>query len=220
MDVKGARKKTRSSGEQRTQAERSEATRAALIATARRLFADRGYAGVATEELVRAAGVTRGALYHHFEGKAELFGAVFEQIEAELAERLATESLAKEDPWEGLLAGLGMFLDVCVEPEVQRIALLDAPSVLGWDAWREVEERHGLGLIRLALQNLIDQEAIEPQPVEPLAHAILGTLIEAGLYVARADQVDVARAEMGTVLRRMLEGLRSPARRQRRVSSR
>ena len=81
-----------------------------------------------------------------------------------------------------------MFLDVCVEPEVQRIALLDAPSVLGWDAWRQVEARHGLGLIRLALQNLIDEGTIEAQPVEPLAHAILGTLIEAGLYVARADQ--------------------------------
>jgi AcrR family transcriptional regulator len=220
MGVKGARRQARSGGgEHRTQAERSEATRAALIATARRLFAERGYAGVGTEELVRDAGVTRGALYHHFEGKTELFGAVFEQIEAELAERLATEALAKEDPWEGLLAGLEMFLDLCVEPEVQRVALIDAPSVLGWDAWREVEERHGLGLIRLALQNLIDEGAIEPQPVEPLAHAILGTLIEAGLYVARADQVDAARAEMGMVLRRMLEGLRSPGRRPRRLSS-
>jgi AcrR family transcriptional regulator len=212
MDVKRARRQPRPrGGGRRTQAERSEATQAALIATARRLFAERGYAGVGTEELVRASGVTRGALYHHFKGKADLFGAVFEQIEGELAERLANEALSKEDPWEGLLAGLEMFLDVCVEPEVQRIALLDAPSVLGWDAWREVEARHGLGLIRLALQTLIDERAIEEQPVEPLAHAILGTLIEAGLYVARADQVDVARAQMGTVLRRMLEGLRSPA---------
>src|SRR4051812_29963063 len=170
----------------RTQAERSEATQSVLVSTARRLFAERGYAGVGTEELVRAAGVTRGALYHHFDGKADLFGAVFEQIEQELAERLAAEALSRKDPWEGLLAALEMFLDLCVEPEVQRIALLDAPSVLGWDAWREVEARHGLGLIRLALQNLINDGAIEAQPVEPLAHAILGALIEAGLYVARA----------------------------------
>jgi AcrR family transcriptional regulator len=211
MDVKGARRTPRSEGGgRRTQAERSEATQAALIVTARRLFAERGYAGVGTEELVRAAGVTRGALYHHFDGKADLFGAVFEQIEQELAERLAAEALSKKDPWEGLLAALEMFLDLCVEPEVQRIALLDAPSVLGWDAWREVEARHGLGLIRLALQNLINEGAIEAQPVEPLAHAILGALIEAGLYVARADPLVTARAEMGTVLRRMLEGLRSP----------
>jgi AcrR family transcriptional regulator len=211
MDVKGASRTARSEGGgRRTQAERSEATQAALIVTARRLFAERGYAGVGTEELVRAAGVTRGALYHHFDGKADLFGAVFEQIEQELAERLAAEALSKKDPWEGLLAALEMFLDLCVEPEVQRIALLDAPSVLGWDAWREVEARHGLGLIRLALQNLIDEGAIQAQPVEPLAHAILGALIEAGLYVARADPLVTARAEMGTVLRRMLEGLRSP----------
>jgi AcrR family transcriptional regulator len=211
MDVKGASRTARAEGGgRRTQAERSEATRAALIVTARRLFAERGYAGVGTEELVRAAGVTRGALYHHFDGKADLFGAVFEQIEQELAERLAAEALSRNDPWEGLLAALEMFLDLCVEPEVQRIALLDAPSILGWDAWREVEARHGLGLIRLALQNLIDEGAIEAQPVEPLAHAILGALIEAGLYVARADPLVTARAEMGTVLRRMLEGLRSP----------
>jgi AcrR family transcriptional regulator len=211
MDVKGSRKPPGpEGGGTRTQAERSEATQAALIAAARRLFADRGYAGVGTEEVVRASGVTRGALYHHFEGKEDLFRAVFEQVERELAERFATEALSKEDPWEGLLAALEMFLDVCVEPEVQRIALLDAPSVLGWDAWREVEARHGLGLIRLALQNLIDAGELEAQPVEPVAHAILGTLIEAGLYVARADQVEAARAQMGTVLRRMLEGLRSP----------
>jgi AcrR family transcriptional regulator len=211
MDVKGASRTARSErGGRRTQAERSEATQRALIVTARRLFAERGYARVGTEELVRAAGVTRGALYHHFDGKADLFGAVFEQIEQELAERLAAEALSRKDPWEGLLAALEMFLDLCVEPEVQRIALLDAPSVLGWDAWREVEARHGLGLIRLALQNLIDDGAIEAQPVEPLAHAILGALIEAGLYVARAEPHETARAEMGTVLRRMLEGLRRP----------
>src|SRR5215210_3047371 len=103
----------------RTQAERSEATRAALIATARRLFAARGYAAVGTEELVRAAGVTRGALYHHFDGKADLFRAVFEQLEGEIAERLAADALARPDPWEAMLAGLEMFLDVCLEPEVQ-----------------------------------------------------------------------------------------------------
>jgi AcrR family transcriptional regulator len=193
----------------RTQTERSETTRAALIAAARSLFAERGYSGVGTEELVRASGVTRGALYHHFDGKADLFGAVFEEIERELAERFAAEALSKPDPWEALLAALQMFLDVCVEPEVQRIALLDAPSVLGWEAWREVEARYGLGLIKLALQNLIDGGVVDPQPVDPLAHAILGTMAEAGLYVARADDVDAARGEMGAVLRRMLEGLRS-----------
>ena len=193
----------------RTQAQRSEATQAALVATARRLFAERGYAAVGTEEIVSAAGVTRGALYHHFEGKAGLFGAVFEQIEAELAERFANEALAKSDPWDAMVAGLGLFLDVCREPEVRQIALLDAPSVLGWTAWREVESRYSLGLIQLGLRNLMDAGVIERQRIDPLAHAILGMLAEAGLYVAGADDADGARDEMGQVLRGMLEGLRA-----------
>jgi AcrR family transcriptional regulator len=193
----------------RTQAERSSSTRAALIATARRLFAERGYADVGTEEIVRAAGVTRGALYHHFEGKSGLFRAVFEQVESEIAERLANEALSRPDPWEAMAAGLEMFLDVCVEPEVQRIALLDAPSVLGWETWREIESRYGLGLVRTALESLMNAGIAEPQPVDPLAHALLGTLYEAGLYVAQADDPRAARAQMATVLRGMLDGLRA-----------
>lgn len=192
----------------RTQAERSETTQSALIATARRLFAERGYANVGTEEIVRAAGVTRGALYHHFDGKAGLFRAVFEELEAEIAERLANEALARTDPWEAMVAGLEMFLDVCTEPEVQRIALVDAPSVLGWETWREIEGRYGLGLVRMGLENLMDAGIARRQPVDPLAHALLGTLYEAGLYVARADDARAARAEMETVLRAMLDGLR------------
>jgi AcrR family transcriptional regulator len=194
--------------ERRTQAERSEATRTALIAAARRMFAEHGYAGVATEELVEAAGVTRGALYHHFDGKADLFLAVFEAIERELAERLAAEMASTPDPWQGLNAALERCLDLCLEPEVQRVVLLDAPWVLGWDQWREVEARHGLGLLKLALGGLIDAGVVDAQPVDPLAHAILGALAEAGLYVARADDVGAARTEMGAVLRRLLEGIR------------
>jgi AcrR family transcriptional regulator len=193
----------------RTQAERSEATRNALIATARRLFAERGYAEVGTEEIVRAAGVTRGALYHHFEGKAGLFRAVFEQLESELSARFAEEALSRPDPWEAMVAGLELFLDICREPEVRRIALIDAPAVLGWTAWREVESRYSLGLIQLGLKNLIDAGIAEPQPLDPLAHAILGMLTEAGLYVANADDADAARAEMEAVLRGMLDGLRT-----------
>jgi AcrR family transcriptional regulator len=192
----------------RTQAERSEATQATLVGTARRLFTERGYAGVGTEEIVREAGVTRGALYHHFDGKAGLFQAVFEQLEEQLARRLADEALSRSDPWEAMVAGLEMFLDVCVEPEVQRIALIDAPSVLGWETWREIEGRYGLGLIRMGLENLMNAGLARRQPVDPLAHALLGALSEAGLYVARADDVPGARAEMEEVLRRLLDGLR------------
>ena len=188
---------------------RSEATRARLVATARRLFAERGYAHVSVEQIVAEAGVTRGALYHQFEDKADLFRAVFEQVEGELAERLATEALTRDDPWQAQLAGLDAFLDACNEPEIQRIALLDAPSVLGWEAWRAIEARYGLGLVIAGLTNLIELGLIPEQPVEPAAHAILGALAEAGLYVARADDPAAARAEMRTVLHRMVEGLRA-----------
>ena len=193
----------------RTQAERSEATRNALIGTARRLFAERGYAGVGTEEIVRAAGVTRGALYHHFDGKTGLFRAVFEQVESELAARFAEEALSVPDAWEAMVAGLELFLEVCREQEVRQIALIDAPPVLGWAAWREVESRYSRGLIQAGIENMIQAGITRPQPVDPLAHAILGMLTEAGLYVANAEDADGAKAEMEDVLRGMLEGLRT-----------
>src|SRR3954452_1765709 len=166
--------------ERRTQAERSEATQAALVATARRLFAERGYGSVGTEEIVSAAGVTRGALYHHFDGKAGLFAAVFEQIEAELAERFTNEALSESDPWKAMVAGLELFLDVCREPEVRQIALLAAPSALRSRRWREIQSRDSVGLTQLAVRNLIDGGRADPQPIDPLAHAILGMLAEAG----------------------------------------
>src|SRR5499433_4322988 len=115
--------------------ERSEATRRSLVAAARTLFGARGYASVGTEEIVRAAGVTRGALYHQFRDKADLFAAVAEEVEAEIAERIAAGAGTATDPVEALRAGARLFLDACAEPEVEQIILLDAPAVLGWEAW-------------------------------------------------------------------------------------
>jgi len=211
MNVKPEAGLSGGGGARRTQVERSKATRKALIAAARKLFADRGYAAVGTEEIVRAAGVTRGALYHHFDDKRDLFRAVFEQLEGELAQRFATEALSRSDPWEAMLAGIDMYLEISADPAMHRIGLIDAPAVLGWQEWRQVGARYSLGLIELGLNNLIEAGIAEPQPVEPLAHAILGTLSEAGQYVAQADDVRAARAEMGAVLRRMLDGLQTGA---------
>jgi AcrR family transcriptional regulator len=193
----------------RTQLERSAATSAALVTAARRLFAERGYAAVGTEEIVRAAGVTRGALYHHFEGKRELFEAVYVQIEVELAERIAAGALAANaaSPLEAMRAGSEMFLAACTEPEVQRIALLDAPSVLGWDRWREVAAEHGLGLIEGTLQAAVDAGEIRPQPVRPLAHVLMGALDEAAMLVARAEDPEAMRAEVAQTLAILLSGL-------------
>jgi AcrR family transcriptional regulator len=189
-------------------AEQTAATRAALIAAARELFAQRGYGAVGTEEIVRAARVTRGALYHHFAGKEDLFRAVFEQMEAELAEQLATVAAGAPDPFEALRIGAGAFLDACQEPAVQRIALVDAPSVLGWEVWRGISEQYGAGLVRLTLQAAMDAGLIERQPIDPLTHMLLGALDEAALYVARAEDEKTARRDVGTTVERLLEGLR------------
>jgi len=202
--------KSKSEGRRRSQAERSESTRGALIAAARPLFAERGYAGVGTEEIVRAAGVTRGALYHHFKDKRELFEAVYVQIEVELTEQIARGALAggAESPIAAMRLAVDHFLEACTEPEVQQIALLDGPSVLGWDRWREIGAEHGLGLVESSLQAAIDVGEIEDQPVRPLAHVLLGALDEAAMLVSRSEDPEGARVEVGRTLGALLGALR------------
>jgi AcrR family transcriptional regulator len=193
----------------KTQAERSETTREALIAAARRLFAERGYAAVGTEEIVRAAGVTRGALYHHFDDKRGLFEAVYERVEEELSRRIAEGALAggAEDPLRAMRAGARQFLKTATEPEAQRIVLLDGPSVLGWDRWREIAAEHGLGLIEASVAAAIEAGAIERRPVRPLSHMLMGALDEAAMLVARSDQPERALAEVSETLDGLLTGL-------------
>jgi AcrR family transcriptional regulator len=209
MNVNREKQEGGRGGGRRSQAERSEATRAALIAAARRLFAERGFAGVGTEQIVRAAGVTRGALYHHFSGKRELFEAVYAQIEAELAERIAEGALRSgaAAPLEAMRAGAEMFLQACTVPEVQQITLLDGPSVLGWDRWREIGAEHGLGLIEATLRAAIEGGAVSDQPVRPLAHVLMGALDEAAMLVARAEDPEAARHEVGRTIDTLIEAL-------------
>jgi AcrR family transcriptional regulator len=195
----------------RTKAGQTEATTAALLTAARALFAEHGYAGVGTEEIVQRAGVTRGALYHHFKrGKEELFRAVLVQLSAEVVQQVAVVAGSIEDPFEALVAGADAFLDACARPDVQRIMLVDGPSVLGWEVWRAIDADHGLGLLELALQRAMDAGRLLPAPTKAVAHVLAGALDEAAMVVARADDVDVARAEMGQTVRRLLEGLRGP----------
>ena len=184
---------------------RSEATRRQLVTAARALFGARGYAGVGTEEIVRAAGVTRGALYHQFRDKADLFAVVAEEVEAEIAGRIAASAVgASADPVEALRAGARLFLDACAEPAVERIILLDAPAVLGWEAWRDLAGRYGLGLVQLALQSAMDAGAIVQQPVVPLAHVLIGALDECALYIARAEDPAAAREQCAAIFDRIL----------------
>jgi len=172
---------------------------------ARRLFTERGYDAVGTEEIVRAAGVTRGALYHHFGGKAELLEAVYERLEAESTERVARVVLGSEleSPLEAMKAGAEAFLDECAEPELQRIVLHDAPAVLGWDRWREIAAANGLGLIEASLAAAIEAGEIRPLPVKQAAHLLLGALDEAAMLIARAP---ARRAEVSAVLLALLDG--------------
>jgi AcrR family transcriptional regulator len=190
-------------------AEQSEATRGALVDVARELFAQRGYAAVGTEEIVRAAGLTRGALYHHFAGKAELFQAVYEDVESQLVQRIASSAISSaSDPLRALHAGAQAFLDACEDPTVQRIALVDAPSVLGWERWREIGLRYGFGLVQETVQAAIDAGLIESQPVGPLAHLLLGAIDEGAMLIARADDGGETRAQVGASVARFLEALR------------
>lgn len=195
----------------RTKAAQREATTAALTAAARELFTVPGYASVGTEEIVKRAGVSRGALYHYYSGgKEELFRAVLVQISAETAKQVAADALAHEDPWQALVVGVDAFLDACTRPDIRRIVLVDGPSVLGWDAWRAIDSEYVLGLVEAALQRAIDAGQLVSQPAKALAQVLLGALHEAAMVAAEAEDPIAARAEMGTMVRRLLEGLRGP----------
>jgi len=191
----------------RTQAERTQATRDALIGAARQLFTERGYEQVGTEEIVRAAGVTRGALYHQFGDKASLLEAAYERIEAESTERVARVVLGSElqSPVAAMKAGIEAFLDECARPELRQVALHDAPAVLGWDRWRQIGAANGLGLIEASLAAAIEAGEIRDLPVEPLAHLLMGALDEAAMLLARDEQPG-SRAEVTEVLLLLLDG--------------
>lgn len=192
----------------RTQAQRRDETRSALLAAGRRLFAENAYDDVAAEQVVAEAGVTRGALYHHFEGgKAGLFEAVFVEIEQELIAQFPLEELLGDDPLASLRAGVSRFLDLSLNSGVQRITLIDGPAVLGWSRWQEIEAEHGLGLIQAGLDAAVAAGQIKPLPTADLANALLGALIETALAVARAEDRDTARKRAELVLLALLDGL-------------
>lgn len=193
-------------------AEQSDATRSALLRVARELFTQNGYAATSTTEIADRAGLTRGALYHHFAAKEDLFRAVFEEIEAEVADHVAREALAGADALEQLRLGSRAFLDACVDPAVQRIVLLEGPGVLGWETWQEIEERYGYGLVAAGVEAVIAAGLVDAQPVGPLAHVLFGALAQAGLMVARADDARTARADMEAAMDRLLDGLRTSSR--------
>ena len=189
--------------------EHSTDTRAALVVAARRLFAAQGYDGTGTEQIVADARVTRGALYHHFRDKADLFRAVMAEAAASVAMQLVDEQLASEapSPLSEIRDGVSAFLDVCVGGDFQRIVLVDGPRVLGPDTWEELVDRYGRGLLEEWLSRCVEAGDLEPVPVRPLARLLIAMLTEASLEIARASSPAQARAELGVVLDRLLIGL-------------
>jgi AcrR family transcriptional regulator len=188
---------------------RGEATKVALIAAARELFVTKGYFATGTEEIVAKADVgTRGALYHHFADKEDLFRAVFDQVQVDLATAATVNE--RDDALESLTAALQQFLDASADnADVQQILLIDGPAVLGWDQWRSLEAEYGLGVITAMLDAAVAQKVIDRQPTGPLAHMLLAAVDEAALYIANAPDRRQAHSQARQSLRRLLGGLRT-----------
>jgi AcrR family transcriptional regulator len=184
-------------------------TRTALIGVARQMFAANGYDGTGTEQIVAEAQVTRGALYHHFRDKADLFRAVMEEAAGEVARRLTDDQTQLDgSPLGQISDGVSAFLDVCVGGDFQRIVLIDGPRVLGEQAWDQLVERYGRALLEEWLTRAITAGDMDPVPVRPLARLLIAMLTEASLAIAGAADPAATRAELGLTLTRLLDGLR------------
>lgn len=180
-----------------SQEDRRLATQTALLEAARPLFAERGFAAVSADEIVRAAGVTRGALHHHYGDKRGLFRAVFEQVEVGITQELADMVAAggEEDLLPRALSG---FLDICDRTDVRRIALTDAPAVLGWQTWRELEAQYGLGLLIALLSESPAVDDSRPAPL--LAQLVLSSVVEGALLIAHSDDPVATRIQVESAL--------------------
>ena len=195
-----------------TKAARSEATIQKLIDVAMEEFSTRGYAGTATETIVKAANVTRGALYHHFKDKKDLFYAVFKAAQIEIGRRIESQADAEEDLWQGLISGCRTFLEACSDPKLQQIVVIDAPSVLDWNTFRQVDltmPDSGLSLLKECLEELLEQKLIKPLPVDALAHLLSGAMDEAAVWVAQSGDPEKSLAEAQHSLELLLNGLKN-----------
>ena len=189
----------------------SRATIEQLVRTATREFSRNGFAGASTEAIVRKAGVTRGALYHHFKDKKALFYAVFQAAQLEIGKRIQHQVDAVDDPWEQLIAGCRAFLQACTDPVLQQIVVIDAPAVLDWNAYREVDETmtgSGFALLKEGLQEMIDAQLIKPLSTDALAHLLSGAMDEAAVWIASCKNKRRALAEAQQALEMLLNGLR------------
>ena len=186
-----------------------EVTRELLVDVAVRLFSERGFASTSTSDIVEAAQVTRGALYHHFDRKEDLFEAAFEQVERSIADRIVVAAAKGTDPLDQLRLGTTAYLKSCNEPAVQRLVLTEGPSVLGSERWHELEQQYSFGLVVAAVRAGISAGLIRDQPVEPLAHLLFGAVVQAGHVIARSSTPRKTRDAMIAAIDGLLEDLRA-----------
>jgi AcrR family transcriptional regulator len=187
--------------------ERGQATRQRLVATAARLFAERGYEATSIEEMLQELQVSRGALYHHFDSKEALFEAVLHDIEAEVAEATVVASRGARDPAAALRAGCEAFLELARTPRIRQIVLTDAPAVLGWQKWREIEAQHGLGLLKTALLRAAEMGRLPVEQVDIAAHVLLAALIEIALMIARSANAKAATQQGRRALAKLIDSM-------------
>lgn len=192
-----------------SKAEQAKLTITKLTEIARHYFSTYGYADASMEEMVKTAGLTRGALYHHFGNKEGLFMAVLASVQKEIGERVESEAAKSEDPWEQLLLGCIAFVTAAVEEQNRRILLIDGPSVVGWDAWRKMDEEHSMRLLREQLQDMEQQGYLKPVSINALTHLLSGAMNEGVLWVAQMSDQEQALADIQTALSLLLDGYRA-----------
>jgi len=190
-----------------SQAERTDATRRRILDAARDLFAGRGWAATTVDEIVRAAGVTKGALYHHFRDKTDVLRAVYEEQEARSIELLLSIPIETDDPLDLLRLGCRAFLTECLDPTFRRIALVEAPAALGWEEWRAIDARYGFGLLRAGVANAMEAGRIRRLPLDRVAHLLLAALLEAALLLGGEDDPAAVFDEVADTLDALLDGL-------------
>jgi len=199
MDVKSRRE------------EYAETTRTAIVEAAIAQFTVNGFAGSSIDAVAESARVTKGAVYHHFKDKADLFEAAFVVMEERLLAKVTAGVEAIKDPWGLIARGIDLFLAECCEADFRRIALQEAPAALGWNRWKEIEERYFLGLVTAALDALVQGGHISIPPDDLVARMVLAAMAEAGLAVASATERETERKRAGALVMRLLVGLREIA---------
>lgn len=190
----------------------SVSTRKALVDSAVVLFTKNGYAATSLEAIVKRARVTKGALYHHFSGKQALFEAAFDAVEsAALAKLSEVVTAGPGSAWERTVQGVQAWVKVCLEPSYQRIAIHEGPVVMGWERWREAEEHFSYGLVKAAIEALVNAGELAPLPIEVTARILFGALAAGGTLIAGADDPKTAAAEVSSTLVTIMEGMRRGA---------